>query len=176
VTESVSAELTANMQLELEEQWLAQPATVKDVTVSTSIRLGTFLVYGKTFCTFYTVTIPMEAGSLQQSQQLYPAIMSTQNCMQQEQRKQVKLNTVLIQAKKCLQGLTALASSLFIVFMSWQHILSYHASLLCLDGQMFFVLTHTQQSVSVMNTNNTGISSMSVSLSGSHFIVDFNQT
>jgi hypothetical protein len=32
------------MQLELEEQWLAQPATVKDVTVSTSIRLGTFLV------------------------------------------------------------------------------------------------------------------------------------
>jgi hypothetical protein len=32
------------MQLELEEQWLAQPATVMDVT---STRMGTFLVYGK---------------------------------------------------------------------------------------------------------------------------------
>jgi len=164
------------MQLELEEQWLAQPATVKDVTVSTSIRLGTFLVYGKTLRPFYKVTIPMEAGNLQQSQQLYPAMMSTQNCMQKKQRKQVKLNTVLMQAKKCLQSLTVLASSLFIVCMSWQHILSYHASLLHLDSQMFFVLTHTQQSVSVMNTNNIGISSMSVSLHASHFIVNFNQT
>jgi hypothetical protein len=73
------------MQLELEEQWLAQPATVKDETVSTSTRLGTFLDYGKKLCPFYTTTIPMEKGSLQQSQQLYPAMMSTQNCMKRKQ-------------------------------------------------------------------------------------------
>lgn len=84
MTESVSAELTANMQLELEEQCLAQPATVKDVTVCTSTRLGTVLVYGKKLRPFYTITVPMEAGSLQQSQQLYP-VMSTQNCMQKKQ-------------------------------------------------------------------------------------------
>ena len=83
--ESVSAELTANMQLKLEEQCLAQPGTVKDVTVFTSTGLGTFLVYRKKLCPFYTITIPMEAGSLQQSQQLRPAMMSTHNCMQKKQ-------------------------------------------------------------------------------------------
>jgi hypothetical protein len=36
----------------------------------------------------------------------------------EETRKQVKLNTVLMQAKKCLHGLTIMASSFFIVCMS----------------------------------------------------------
>jgi len=50
VTESVSAELTANMQLE--ELWLAEPGTVQGVTVSTGTRPGTFLVLGKKLCPF----------------------------------------------------------------------------------------------------------------------------
>lgn len=36
----------------------------------------------------------------------------------EETRKEVKLTTVLIQIQKCLQGLTVLAYSLFIVCMS----------------------------------------------------------
>jgi len=94
VTESVSAELTANMQLE--EQWLAQPGMVQHVTVPTSTRLGTFLVNGKKLRSFCTTTIPMEAGSLTtvtatiSSHDVYTKLYA------EETRKQVKSNTVFI--------------------------------------------------------------------------------
>ena len=136
--------------------------------VSTITRLGIYLVCGKKLLSLCTITIP-NGGS--ESTTVTATISSHDvytKLYAEETRKQVKLNAVLIQAQKCLQGLTVPTSSLLIVCMSQQHSLSYHASLLCLDSQMF-VVTHTQQSVSVMNTNNTGVSSMYVSLNVSQF-------
>jgi hypothetical protein len=64
--------------------------------VFTSTRLGTLLVYRKKLCPFYTITIPTEAGSLQQSQQL---------CLDTSQKVSTGLNSYGIFTFYCLHVL-----------------------------------------------------------------------